>query len=96
MSGNMAANGFGRSGFWVWMLAALSACIATVLGAVIGGALLAFVAGDDPGRGVFLAVIANVYSAEIYWLFMTWLVSTIGVDSFARWGPFAPRFQKLS
>lgn len=80
MSGNLVVNGFGRSGFWFWALAALSAFIATVLGAVISGVLLVFVAGDDPGRGVFLAMIAIVDSAANLLAFN----DVVGVDDWRR------------
>jgi hypothetical protein len=96
VSGYVLANGFGRSEFWGWMLAALSACVATVLGAVIGGAILALFAGGDPEQGAFLGVVTIAYSVESYWLILTWVLSMIGVDAFARWGPFAPRFRKIS
>jgi hypothetical protein len=94
VSGYVLANGFGRSGFWGWMIAALRALVSTKLGAIIGGAVLALFVGDVPWHGVFLAVVAIADAAESQWFIMTWILSMIGVDAFARWGQFAPRFQK--
>lgn len=95
VSGYVLASGFGRSGLLGWVLAALSACIATILGVIIGGAMIALFAGGDPQKGAFLGVITIAYSIESYWLILTWVVSMSGVDAFARWGPFAPRFKKF-
>ena len=65
VSGYVLANGFGRSEFWGWMLAALSACVATVLGVLIGGAILTLFAGGNPEQVAFFGVVAIAYSVEI-------------------------------
>jgi hypothetical protein len=95
LSGYVLASGFGRRGHWGLALAVLSACIATISGAIIGGGLLGLFLGGDPEEGAFLGLISIAYSVESYWLILTWVVSMIGVDAFARWGPFAPRLNKM-
>ena len=86
VAGYMVANGFGRAGLSGRALAALSACTATVLGAIIAGSILgggqSYGAVDGAARGI--VAITDGFSSVV--VVATWALSMYGVDWFARRG----------
>jgi hypothetical protein len=85
VSGYILASGFGRAGPLGWVLAAITACLATVFGAIIGGATMALFFASKPDDGAFLGVVAIADAAESFWLVVTWALAMIAVDAHARW-----------
>lgn len=85
VAGYVLASGFGRKGWPGWVIAAVCACVATVLGAVVGAGTIGLFAVGDPSQGAFLGVIAIADAATSVWLAVTWVIAMAGVDAYARW-----------
>jgi hypothetical protein len=86
VAGYMVANGFGRSGLTGRALAVLSACTATVLGAIIAGSILGGIQYHDAVDGVGRGLVAITDGFSSVGVAATWALSMYGVDWFARRG----------